>query len=87
MSKSYFEGKIKLKEPTFEDMLKIGELLNEHDVAEMVGGEHVADLLEAICIVEEGFDISKLTAIEVTQIAADYFQESIKEYEEEIVNA
>ncbi len=87
MSKSYFDGKVKLKEPTFKDMLKIGELLDEHEVAEMIGGEYVEDLIKTICIIEEGFDISKLTAIQVTQIAMDYFKESIKEYEEEIVNA
>lgn len=74
MSKTYLDGKIKLKEPTLEGLCKTGQLLKTYTESELVAGEGLLALIPIICEMPKDFDFkSNLPPKTATEILKDFF--------------
>lgn len=76
----YLDGNLKLKKPTYTNLIYIGVLLENHGFAKMVSDKIIASrLLKRLCIKKKGSDLAgKLNPILVAKVVIDFFSEYYK---------
>lgn len=78
----YLDGNLKLKKPTYTNLIYLGDLLDKHNLAVIVKNKKIAiEILNKLCTKTKGADLKgKLNSIIVARVMVDFlskYSESI----------